>query len=60
MNDWIKNNWKAIAMVSTLIISGVGGYTNLLLELGQLRAEVQFQSDTIDHLVDEYGKCEGD
>jgi len=52
MNTWIKNNWKAIAMISTLITAGVGGYTNLLLELGELRAEVQFQSDTIDHLVD--------
>jgi len=57
MNTWIKDNWKAIAMISTLIIAGATGYTNLLLELGELRAEVQFQSDTIDHLVDEYKEC---
>ena len=42
MNEWFANNWKAFALVSTMVISGVGGYTNLLLELGELRAEVQF------------------
>jgi len=57
LNEWFKNNWKAFALVSGLIVSAVGGYTNLLLELGELRAEVRFQSDTIDHLVDEYQDC---
>ena len=47
MNKWIAENWKAIAMVSTLLISGVGGYTNLLLEFGELRAEVHFLRDAL-------------
>jgi len=57
VNAWFSNNWKAFALVSGLIISTVGGYTNLLLELGELRAEVKFQSETIGHLVDEYQEC---
>jgi len=56
MNKWIKENWKALAMISTLITAGVGGYTNLLLELGQLRAEVDYQTKLIDTLTGEYGK----
>jgi len=58
MNVWFSNNWKAFALVSGIIISSVGGYTNLLLELGELRAEVKFQSETIGHLVDEYKDCD--
>jgi len=53
MNEWFANNWKAFALVSTMVISGVGGYTNLLLEFGELRAEVNF-------LRDAYGNCEHD
>jgi len=57
VNKWFKENWKAFALVSGLIVSGVGGYTNLLLELGELRAEVRFQAEAIDSLVDEYKDC---
>jgi len=57
MNEWIKDNWKALAMISTLLIAGVGGYTNLLLELGELRAEVKYQTRVIDNLANEYAHC---
>ncbi len=52
MNEWFKNNWKAFALVSTLLISGVGGYTNLLLELGELRSDVRHYEETITQLSD--------
>jgi len=39
-----------------LIVLGFGGYSELLLELGELRAEVKYQTETIDRMAEEYGK----
>jgi len=53
MNDFIKTNWKALALISTLLISGGTGYTNLLLELGELRAEVNYLGESLNALSEQ-------
>ena len=58
MNEWFKNNWKAFALVSGLIISAVGGYTNLLLELGELRSDVRHYEQSLTQLTEKLYKCE--
>jgi len=47
-----------IAAYSALIIAGVGGYTDLLLELGELRSDVKHYEQTINSLVDENADLE--
>ena len=47
-----------IAAYSALIIAGVGGYTDLLLELGELRSDVKHYEQTINDLVDEQEELE--
>jgi len=46
-----KNKGHAYAYV-ILIIAGATGYTNLLLELGALRAETHYQEQAIQALTD--------
>ena len=58
MNEWFKHNWKAFALVSGLIISAVGGYTNLLLELGELRSDVKHYEESLNQLTEKLYKCE--
>jgi len=53
MNDFIKSNWKALALISSLVVSGATGYTNLLLELGELRAEVNYLNDSLTALSEQ-------
>ena len=40
-----------------LIAMGVAGYTNLLLELGELRATDKYQTHIIDQLTDSLAEC---
>ena len=44
----LKDN-KAIVI---LIVLGAGGYTDILLELGELRATVQYQEMALDDLTE--------
>jgi len=53
MNEFIKLNWKALALISTLLVSGGTGYTNPLLELGELRAEVHYLNDSLTMLSEQ-------
>jgi len=52
INEFFKNNWKAFALISTLLITGAGGYTSLLLELGTLRAQVQYQNEAMIDMIE--------
>jgi len=41
-----------------LIAMGVAGYTDLLLELGELRATEKYQTEIINHLTDQVERCD--
>ena len=58
MNEWFKNNWKAFALVSTLLITSVTGYTNLVLEVGELRANEKHYDYVVEDLSNQLYKCE--
>jgi len=45
------------AAYAIIIAMGVAGYTNLLLELGQLRATDQYQTIIITQMTDQLGDC---
>ena len=55
MNEWFKNNWKAFAPISGMVIAGVGGYTNLLIEFGELRAEVHYLRTALGNCIENDG-----
>jgi hypothetical protein len=50
----LKQNKGHAGAYTLLIIAGISGYTDIILELGQLRAAVEYKEQTIDRITDEY------
>ena len=58
MNEWFKNNWKAFALVSTLLIAGATGLTDLVLEVGERRANETHYDYVVEDLNEKLFECE--
>jgi len=53
----LASNKHHVAAYLVLIAMGVAGYTNLLLELGELRATVKYQEQVVNYLTDKLAEC---
>ena len=54
----LANNKGHVAAYLIVLVMGVAGYTDLLLELGQLRAETSYQAQMIEGLQSSLDACE--
>lgn len=55
--ELLKDNKGHAAAYVVLILSGVAGYTDLLIEHGRLQASVEYQQQAIDLLSDQLQEC---